>query len=71
MSQSQRPLNRQDFLFKHEAERIAELLLRQYATRVGVEKDSHGYWLNVWWKAGVIAPLTVNETRQALGEDKC
>tara|TARA_Y100000593_G_C4229772_1_gene296365 strand:+ start:79 stop:297 length:219 start_codon:yes stop_codon:yes gene_type:complete len=71
MSQSSlnKQLNRQNFLFKRDAERVADRLLSfAFATRVGVEKDDDGYWLNVWWKCGIIAPLTINETNQAYGE---
>ncbi|ANJ20758.1 hypothetical protein HYO99_gp24 [Roseobacter phage RD-1410W1-01] len=65
-------LNRQNFLFKHEAEKIGTKLLQgKYATRIGVEKDLDGYWLNVWWRCGIIAPLTLQETEQLLGETKC
>lgn len=63
-------LNRQDFLFKFEAERLATKLLQQkHATRVAIEKDDGGYWLNVWWRCGIIAPLTMQETDQAMGDD--
>lgn len=62
-------INRQNFLFKHEAERVAERLLSfAFATRVGIEKDHDGYWINVWWKCGIIAPLTTQELDQAYGE---
>ena len=60
--------NRQNFLFKHEAERVAKRLLAfAYATKTSVRKDDRGYWLNVWWKSGAIAPLTINELSQAYG----
>mgnify|MGYP003652022341 CR=1 FL=1 len=60
--------NRQNFLFKHEAERVSERLLAfAFATKANVERDDSGYWLNVWWKCGTTAPLTINELTQAYG----
>ena len=60
--------NRQNFLFKHEAEKVADRLLTfAFANKANVEKDGSGYWLNVWWKCGIIAPLTTSELSQAYG----
>ena len=65
-------LNRESFVIKKDAERLKRILLEKYATAVSIEQDAEGYWLNVSWNCGVTAPLTVNETNQALaGENQC
>lgn len=63
--------NRQHFLFEREAYLMIKQLVPKYAKTASVKKDAGGYWLNVSWNCGVIAPLTVQETNQALGEIKC
>lgn len=57
--------NRQSFHFWSEASRVRDLLVPQFASKAVIHKDSEGYWLNVWWSCGVIAPLTVQEHLQA------
>lgn len=64
-------MNRQDFLFERDACLIIPYLIPKYATTVSVHKDAGGYWLNVQWKSGALAPLTIQETLQAIGETKC
>jgi hypothetical protein len=64
-------LNRENFLFQSDVERIRPLLVPTYAITASVKKDAGGYWLNVQWKCGVTAPLTIQELDQALGERKC
>lgn len=63
--------NRQNFNFWTEASHVSDLLVPEYATKAEIHKNDSGYWLNVWWKCGIIAPLTTTETEQALGEYKC
>jgi len=43
-------------------------LVPKYAKAASVKKDGDGYWLNVSWNCGITAPLTIQETYQALGE---
>ena len=62
-------LNRKDFLFNLEAKDFIPILVPTYATTVSIKKDAGGYWLNVTWNCGVTAPLTIQETEQALGEN--
>lgn len=64
-------LNRENFLFKQDAEITVKILVPRYATRAEIKKDSQGYWINVWWNCDIIAPLTCQEMAQALGEIKC
>ena len=61
-------LNRQNFLFLKDAQRIRNILIPAFAGRAEIHKDEQGYWINVWWHCGIIAPLTIQETLQALGE---
>lgn len=61
-------LNRQDFLFKREAEGAIKYLVPQYASKAEAKRDEKGWWLNVWWHCGEVSPLTVQEMSQALGE---
>lgn len=62
-------LNKQYFIDKWDAERtITRLLLNNHATKVSLKKDDEGYWLNVSWKCGITAPLTIQETDQLFGE---
>lgn len=61
-------LNTQYFMFQHEAARFCDKLIPEYATMVGVLSNEHGYYLNVHWNCGIIAPMTVQEYDQALGE---
>lgn len=61
-------LNRESLLFQQDAEFIIKYLVPKHASRAEIHKDAHGYWINVWWNCGIIAPLTTNETHQALGE---
>lgn len=63
--------NRQNFLFRRDAQGFTKYLVPAHASRAEVKRDQEGYWLNVWWHCGIIAPLTTNETAQALGETKC
>lgn len=60
--------NRKSYLFKYQAYGIIKYFVPTYASRCEVHKDEEGYWINVWWHCGVIAPLTHNEEAQALGE---
>lgn len=60
--------NREEFLWWGEANRMRDRLVPEFATKAEIKKDDEGYWLNVWWKCGIIAPLTVQESLQAQGE---
>lgn len=63
-----RLLNTQYYLFQSEADNMSNtLILKGFATMVE-RKYSHkyGYWLNVKWKCGETAPLTIQEVEQAL-----
>ena len=62
------PLNRQDYLFEWESQEMISVLVPKYATAASVKKDGGGYWLNVSWRCGITAPLTIQETIQALEE---
>lgn len=64
-------LNRQSFLSQTEADLFIPYLVPKYAKAASVKYDAGGYWLNVHWKCGIIAPLTVQETEQALGDTQC
>jgi hypothetical protein len=57
--------NKESFIWWSEARRARDLLVPTYATKAEIKKDDEGYWLNVWWKCGIIAPLTYNEHLQA------
>ena len=57
--------NREAFIWWREARSMRDRLVPEYATKVEIKKDETGYWLNVWWKCGIIAPLTTNEAIQA------
>lgn len=61
-------LNRQNFLTQREANLFKGKLIPQYAKAATVKKDGSGYWLNVTWNCGVIAPLTIQEAIQAENE---
>jgi len=61
-------LNKQHFLTQREADLFIPNLVPKYAKAASVKKDAGGYWINVHWNCEVIAPLTVQETVQALGE---
>ena len=62
-------LNRQYVLTKPDADKLAtRLILKGYATLVSIKKNDNGYWLNVSWKCGITAPLTIQETDQLFGE---
>lgn len=63
--------NRKSYLFRYNAQAIIKYLVPAHASRCEIHKDEEGYWINVWWHCGVIAPLTHNEEAQALGETKC
>lgn len=63
-----KPMNRQNFLFERDAFLFISHLVPRFAHAASVHKDAGGYWLNVSWNCGVIAPLTIQETHQALGE---
>lgn len=65
------PINCQFFLFRKDAEGFKRYLIPAHASRCEVKQNESGYWLNVWWHCGVIAPLTTQETAQALGEIPC
>ena len=58
--------NRENFLWWGQADSYRKLLVPYYATKTEIKQDDQGYWLNVWWKSGVIAPLTIQESIQAL-----
>ena len=60
--------NREEFLWWSHADETRQLLVPQHATKADIHKDEEGYWLNVWWNCGEIAPLTVQESNQAQGE---
>jgi hypothetical protein len=60
--------NRQNFLWRYQAGGHIKYLVTAYASRCEVKKDEQGYWLNVWWHCGVVAPLTIQEYHQSLGE---
>lgn len=60
--------NRAVFYFYRDAMSFLPLLVPLHATRAEVNKDIDGYWINVWWRNGAVAPLTVQEEQQALGE---
>lgn len=64
-------INRQNFLFKKHAQASIKYIVPTHASRCEVKRDGEGYWLNVFWHCGIVAPLTVNEMAQALGEQKC
>lgn len=61
-------INRENFLFERDAALIINVLVPKYAKTVSIRKDADGYWLNVHWNCGIVAPLTINETEQALGK---
>lgn len=63
--------NRKFYLFKYNAKAMIKFLVPTHASRCEIKKDEKGYWINVWWHCGIIAPLTHQEEAQALGEDKC
>lgn len=63
--------NRKNFLFRKHAAAFQRYIVPTHASRCEIKKDHEGYWLNVWWHCGEIAPLTVQEEAQALGEMKC
>lgn len=63
--------NRKNFLWRKDAQATMKYLVPIHASRTEIMKDEQGYWLNVWWHCGVIAPLTVQEEAQALGEQTC
>ena len=63
--------NRKSYLFLKEAKDLEKYLVPDHASRVEIKKDKEGYWINVWWHCGVVAPLTIQEEAQALGEMKC
>ncbi|UAT28859.1 hypothetical protein PP753_gp20 [Dinoroseobacter phage vB_DshP-R7L] len=65
------PINRKNFLFRKHAYAFEKYLVPAHASRVEIHRDSEGYWINVWWHCGIIAPLTVQEEAQALGEQQC
>lgn len=66
------PGNRETFLWWSEANAARHLIVPEYASKAEIHKDGEGYWLNVWWSCGVIAPLTVQEHIQASeGEVSC
>lgn len=58
--------NRQTFLTQRDADLFIPVLVPKFATAASVKKDAGGYWLNVHWNCDIIAPLTVQETEQAL-----
>lgn len=60
--------NTKYYLFKRHAQTIVNYLVPTYASRCVVSRDDQGYWINVWWHCGIIAPLTYQEEAQALGE---
>ncbi len=60
--------NRQSYLFERNAAMMIDILVPKYAKAVSIKRDAEGYWLNVSWNCEVIAPLTIQETHQALGE---
>ena len=62
------PHNRQNYLFEWEAQKMIPILVPKFAKAASVKKDAGGYWLNVSWNCGILAPLTIQETYQALGE---
>ena len=64
-------LNRKTFLFRKHAAAFQKYIVPTYASRCEIMRDREGYWLNVWWHSGELAPLTVQEEAQALGERKC
>ncbi|AHX01028.1 hypothetical protein HL13_gp68 [Dinoroseobacter phage DFL12phi1] len=57
--------NRETFLWWSEANQARHLVVPAFASKAEIMKDDEGYWLNVWWSCGVIAPLTVQEHIQA------
>lgn len=57
--------NRQSFLFRRDADLFIGVLVPKFATAASIKRDAAGYWLNVHWKCGMIAALTVQETIQA------
>ena len=63
--------NRQVFLTERDADLFIKVLVPRYAKTASIKKDAGGYWLNVYWNCDIIAPLTVQETDQALGVTKC
>ncbi|ANJ20823.1 hypothetical protein RDp07_gp12 [Roseobacter phage RD-1410Ws-07] len=64
--------NRENFLFRGDAYLTTRILVPTYASRCEIQRDSEGYWINVWWHCGAIAPLTHNELNQAIqGENEC
>jgi hypothetical protein len=58
-------LNRESFLFKQDADLAIKILVPQHASRAEIHRDEEGYWINVWWNCGIIAPLTIQEMEQA------
>lgn len=58
--------NRQTFLWWTEATTARSIIVPTYASKAEIHKNEEGYWLNVWWSCGVIAPLTIQEYAQAL-----
>jgi hypothetical protein len=60
--------NKRSYLFRQDALSIIKYVVPTYASRCEILKDTEGYWINVWWHCGAIAPLTHNEEAQALGE---
>ena len=59
--------NRKSFIWWGEARIMRDVIVPEYATKAEIKKDDEGFWLNVWWKSGIIAPLTVQEESQAMG----
>lgn len=60
--------NRAVFYYYRDAKTFIPLIVPIHANRAEVNKDIDGFWINVWWNNGEVAPLTVQEEAQALGE---
>lgn len=62
-------MNNKELFFKWgEVKRVRDVLVPEHATKAEIERDEESYWLNVWWKCGIIAPLTIQEHHQVQGE---
>lgn len=60
--------NLESFIWRGDARRARDMLVPEYASKAEIHINEEGYWLNVWWKSGIIAPLTCNEYLQVQGK---
>lgn len=59
------------YLFRKDAALTTHLLVPEHASRAEIHESDNGWWINVFWNCGEVAPLTYNEELQAKGEAPC